>query len=129
MTFSDLDAVEEYLGKPVTAMTDQELVSYIKVYARAVHEIDMPIQGLPERSVMAGLKRTYGSANAGKLVKWACMESIGAPQPVGYFDFSKARKWWLDRNWIALQRHILNERKSVSVMAEADAGWGTLKRS
>ena len=129
MTFFDLDAVEEYLGKPVTAMTDQELVTYIKVFARAVHDIDLPVQGIPERSVMAGLKRTYGSSNAGKLVKWACTESIKTAKPVVYFDFSKGHKWWLDQNWVSLQRYIKDERRSASVGGTADTGWGTLKRS
>ena len=129
MSFSDLDPVEEYLGKPVTAMTDQELVSYIKVYARAVHDIDMPVQGTPERSVMAGLKRTYGPANAGKLVKWACRESIGTAEPVGYFDFSKGRKWWTDRAWTALQQHIRRESAVTDTPSQAEVGWGTLKHA
>ena len=129
MSFTNLDAVEEYLGKPVTAMSDQELVSYIKVFARAVHDIDLPVQGIPERSIMAGLKRTYGSSNAGKLVKWACMESIKTAKPVSYFDFSKGHKWWLDQNWISLQRHMSDELRSISVGGSANTGWGTLKRS
>jgi hypothetical protein len=129
MSFSDLDPVEEYLGKPVTAMTDQELVSYIKVYARAVHDIDLPVQGTPERSVMAGLKRTYGPANAGKLVKWACRESIGGTEPVGYFDFSKGRKWWTDRTWTALQQHIRKESAVKNTASQAEVGWGTLRHA
>lgn len=127
MSFSDLDPVEEYLGKPVTAMTDQELVSYVKVYARAVHDIDLPVQGTPERSVMAGLKRTYGASNAGRLVKWACRESIDA-DPVGYFDFAKGRKWWTDRTFTAMQKHVKKEAGNQTASAEADLGWGTLKR-
>lgn len=127
MSFADLDPVEEYLGKPVTAMTDQELVSYVKIYARAVHDIILPVQGTPERSVMAGLKRTYGPADAGRLVKWACRESIGS-DPVGYFDFSKGRKWWTDRQFTALQRHVKKEARERVATVEADLGWGTLKR-
>lgn len=127
MSFSDLDPVEEYLGKPVTAMTDQELVSYIKVYARAVHDLDLPVQGTPERSVMSGLRRTYGAANAGRLVKWACRESIGS-DPVGYFDFAKGRKWWTDRQFVALQGHVKKEAADRSASAEAELGWGSLKR-
>lgn len=127
MSFFDLDPVEEYLGKPVTAMTDQELVSYIKVYARAVHEIELPVQGIPERSVMAALKRTYGPASAGRLVKWACRESIGK-EPVTYFDFSKGRKWWTDRQFIAMQAHFNKESADRIASVEAESGWGTLKR-
>lgn len=127
MSFADLDPVEEYLGKPVTAMTDQELVSYIKIYARAVHDIELPVQGTPERSVMAGLKRTYGPANAGRLVKWACRESIEG-DPVGYFDFAKGRKWWTDRHFTALQRHVKKEATDRVATVDAEAGWGTLKR-
>jgi hypothetical protein len=125
VSFADLDPVEEYLGKPVTAMTDQELVTYIKIYARAVHDIDLPVQGSPERSVMAGLKRTYGKVNAGRLVKWACQESIGT-DPVNYFDFSKGRKWWTDRHFISLQAHV--KKEAGARHSEADVGWGTLKR-
>lgn len=127
MSFTDLDPVEEYLGKPVTAMTDQELVSYIKVYARAVHDIELPVQGTPERSVMSGLKRTYGTANAGRLVKWACRESIGT-DPVNYFDFAKGRKWWTDRHFIAMQGHIKKQASERVASVEAEVGWGTLRR-
>ena len=123
--FTDLDPVEEYLGKPVTAMTDQELVTYIKTYIRAVHEIELPVQGTPERSVMAGLKRTYGAANAGRLVKWACRESIGG-EPINYFDFAKGRKWWTDRQFIAMQGHLNKQSRDRVGSVEAEAGWGTL---
>lgn len=126
MSFADLDPVEEYLGKPVTAMTDQELVSYLKTYMRAVHDIDLPVQGIPERAVMAGLKRTYGPATAGLLVKWACRESIGK-EPVNYFDFAKGRKWWTDRQFIALQSHLKRTRVDRAASASAEAGWGVLK--
>lgn len=126
MSFADLDPVEEYLGKPVTAMTDDELVSYIKIYARAVHEIKLPVQGIPERSVMAGLKRTYGASSAGRLVKWACRESIGG-DPVTYFDFAKGRKWWTDRQFIAMQAYVNKESSERAAATEAEAGWGTLK--
>jgi hypothetical protein len=115
MAFAELDTAELTLGKPVTAMTDSELVSYLRLAIRAHQDIDLPIEGTPERSVMASLKRTYGT-EAGNIVKWACYRhgAKDGDQVIGYFSFAKGRKWYCDRLYTELQQHRKEQRELAS---------------
>lgn len=98
MTFSDRDPVEEEVGSPVETMTPHQLVVYLTTYMEAKHEIKIPIDGHPERSVMAGLQRHYGNAAAGQLVKWTLYHYHGKYREdyLNVFAFSKGRRWWTD---------------------------------
>lgn len=120
MAFADLDQAELTLGKPVTAMTDSELVSYLRLAIRAHQDIDLPIEGSPERAVMAALKRTYGS-EAGNIVKWACYRhgAKDGEQVIGYFSFAKGRKWYVDRLYTELQQHRREQRELDAHDAQA----------
>ncbi|QDH91782.1 hypothetical protein SEA_PHRAPPUCCINO_107 [Mycobacterium phage Phrappuccino] len=127
MSFTDLDIAEQTLGKPVTAMTDTELVSYLKIAVKALQDIDLPVDGMPERSVMAGLKRTYGP-QAGNILKWVCWRHEGKyrGQVIGYFSFAKGRKWFTDMLYTELQQHLSAEAAQVAAERRAGDGWGEL---
>ena len=74
----EMDSIEEMLGKSVEDLTDTELVVYVKTSMKEINGLDLPVQGMRERSIMAGLKRTYGP-DAGKIVKWAFQHHQGRP--------------------------------------------------
>jgi hypothetical protein len=124
--FDDLDPIELTLGKPVTAMTDTELVSYLKVAVRYYQGIELAVEGTRERAVMAGLKRTYGP-DAGPLVKWAMWRHGGKfrNEIINHFAFTKGRKWFTDKLHIELQEHRNAERARAAAAARASAGFAT----
>ncbi len=110
MGISELDSVEEMLGKSVETMTDTELVTYIKTSMKQQSNLDLPVQGMRERSIMAGLKRTYGT-DAGKIVKWVFQHHHGRKdgKPITYSIFSKNMKWWTDMMYLELQEAAQHE--------------------
>src|SRR5258705_230110 len=61
MTFSDLDKAELALGKPVTAMSDSELVSYLKLAVRHHQDIELSIDGMPERVAADAVLHQYAA--------------------------------------------------------------------
>ena len=93
----EMDSIEEMLGKSVEDLTDTELVVYVKTSMKEINGLDLPVQGMRERSIMAGLKRTYGP-DAGKIVKWAFQHHQGRRdgKPITYSTFSKNMKWLTD---------------------------------
>lgn len=106
MSFTDLDPVEQVMGKAVTAMTDTELVTYLRLAVLYHQDIELAVDGLKERSVMAGLKRTYGR-DAGLIVKWVCWHYQGRfrGEVITPFSFTKARKWFTDKMHVEMQQH------------------------
>jgi hypothetical protein len=126
MTFSDLDLAEVTLGKPVTSMTDTELVTYLKLSVRHHQGIELSVDGIPERAVMASLKRTYGH-RAGQIVKWAAWrhDSQFKGQIIGYFSFTKGRKWFCDMLDTEMQQHLKVEA-TQAVSDQAAAGLARL---
>ena len=117
MSFDDMDAVELTLGKPVDQLSDTELVAYVKATLKTSHGLDLPTAPQRERSIMASLKRTYGS-DAGRIVKWALQSG-----PVVYADFSKGCKWKQDKWIVEMQQHLQSEQRE-RVAAE---GFGRLE--
>ena len=120
----EMDAVEQMLGKPVYELSDNELVVYVKTSMKQVNNLELPVQGMRERSIMAALKRTYGP-DAGKIVKWAFSRHQGRKEgkPVTYSTFSKNMKWWTDIMYLELQEAAQNEA------ANAVAAQGFFKSS
>lgn len=112
--FTELDALEKYFKKPVVEMTADDLVSYVKLYMKVVHRLELPVDpSVPrERSVFLGLKKTYGS-DAGLVVKWVLWKyrGIWEGKPIGYFDFQKKMKWWTDQMYQELQLQVQKEEK------------------
>lgn len=111
----EMDSVEEMLGKSVENMTDTELVTYVKTSLREVNGLELPVQGMRERSIMAGLKRTYGP-DAGKIVKWAFQHHQGRRdgKPITYSTFSKNMKWLTDIWYLELQEHAQRQAANVT---------------
>ena len=111
----EMDSVEEMLGKSVENMTDTELVTYVKTSLREVNGLELPVQGMRERSIMAGLKRTYGR-DAGKIVKWAFQHHQGRRdgKPITYSTFSKNMKWLTDIWYLELQEHAQRQAANVT---------------
>lgn len=111
----EMDAVEQMLGKPVYELSDNELVTYVKTSLREVNGLELPVQGMRERSIMAGLKRTYGR-DAGKIVKWAFQHHQGRRdgKPITYSTFSKNMKWWTDILYLELQEHAQRQAANVT---------------
>ncbi|AEQ21063.1 conserved hypothetical protein [Rhodococcus phage E3] len=111
--FDEMDPVEQMIGKPVTKMTGDELISYIKTYMQAMHGVDLGIDGVKERSVMTALRRIYKD-DAGRIVKWVMTKRSGRDQKdelVTYFSFQRADKWWLDKIHIEMQVHQNRSRE------------------
>lgn len=107
MAFTDLDPAELALGKSVTMMTDSELVTYLKIAVHHQRDIDLAVDGTPERAIMAGLKRTYG-VRAGNIVKWACYHhgAMHRGTPINHYSFTKGRKWYTDQLDAEVQQHL-----------------------
>ena len=110
----EMDAVEQMLGKPVYELSDNELVVYVKTSMKEINGLDLPVQGMRERSIMAGLKRTYGP-DAGKIVKWAFQHHQGRRdgKPITYSTFSKNMKWWTDILYLELQEAAQRQAANV----------------
>jgi len=115
--FIDLDPLEEYLKKPVTEMTPEDLITYIKTYMSTVHGLELVVDPtIPrERSTFKGLKNTYGD-NAGLIVKWVLWKYQGkySGEYINYFSFVKGRKWWTDLMYQELQLQVQKEQKKLS---------------
>ena len=111
----EMDSVEEMLGKSVEDLTDTELVVYVKTSMKEINGLDLPVQGMRERSIMAGLKRTYGP-DAGKIVKWAFQHHQGRRdgKPITYSTFSKNMKWLTDIWYLELQEHAQRQAANVT---------------
>jgi len=125
--FFDLDAAEQMLGKAVTTMSDAELVSYLKLSVQQRQGIKLAVDGQPERSIMAGLKRVYGT-DAGSIIKWAVHHhhatmptGRSAGSPLGFFAFTRGMKWFTDQLHSEFQqhRHLLAERQRMEHSAAA----------
>lgn len=111
----EMDSIEEMLGKSVEDLTDTELVVYVKTSMKEINGLDLPVQGMRERSIMAGLKRTYGP-DAGKIVKWAFQHHQGRRdgKPITYSTFSKNMKWLTDIWYLELQEHAQRQAANVT---------------
>jgi hypothetical protein len=108
--FTDPDPIEELLGKCVTEMVDQELVTYARLSLKAWYDLDLPTTAQRERSIMACLQRTYGP-DAGLVVKWALQH-----EPATYSMFSVGQKWRTDKWYVELQKHIKVQKANTTVV-------------
>lgn len=116
-TFDQLDPVERRIDKSVTKMTSDDLISYIKTYMMALHNVDMAVDGIKERAIMTALKRIYKD-DAGRLVKWVMSKYEGKDhkgQLVTFFSFQRSEKWWLDRLHTEMQVHQAAARSMEDV--------------
>lgn len=111
--FVSLDAIEQSMGKPVTAMNPMELVTYVKMWIKAVYEVDLPVSANRERYIFSGLKRTYGNEAAGRIVKWPFWKYDGKRnnEYVTYSSFSKGMKWLTDIWFLEMQEQVKKEEK------------------
>lgn len=107
MAFIDPDPLEQDMGVMCQDMNPDQLVSYIKSYQEAFG-LNLPVDGLPERSVFKGMQRIYGRADAGRIVKWVFYRYKGRydGEPVRYQSFAKGRKWWIDKMYLELQEEL-----------------------
>lgn len=123
MSFSDTDPLEEDMGIRCEDMTPDQLVSYIKSYQEAFG-LNLPVEGLPERSVFKGMQRLYGKRDAGLIVKWVFYKHKGRwdGEPVRYQSFAKGRKWWVDKMYTELQDELRRE----SARTATGSGLGTV---
>lgn len=126
--FIDLDAIEQSMGKPVTAMTATELVTYVKVWIKAVYEIDLPVTPNRERFIFVGLIRTYGS-DAGRIVKWPFWKYDGKRNGefVTYSTFSKGMKWITDIWYMEMQEQAKREMAKKNSSGNSLRGFGKLQ--
>ena len=116
------------MGKPVTAMSAIELVSYVKTWLRAVYELELPVTANRERFIFSALIRTYGVQGAGRIVKWPFWRYDGKRSNgefVTYSHFTKGMKWQTDIWYLELQEHLKKESKKTTTAAAA--GFGKLQ--
>lgn len=125
--FSDLDAIEQTIGKPVTAMEAVELVTYVRMWIRAVYDVDLPVTAYRERTIFAHLRRMYGS-DAGRIVKWPFWKYDGKRNSdyITYSSFSKNMKWLTDIWYLELKEQLQAESKKKSGTSAA-AGFGKIQ--
>jgi hypothetical protein len=126
--FVDLDAIEQSMGKPVCNMTAIELVTYVKMWIKAVYEVDLPVSANRERYIFSGLKRTYGN-DAGRIVKWPFWKYDGkrSGEFVTYSTFSKGMKWITDIWYMEMQEQIKREMAQKTPSGNPLRGFGTLQ--
>lgn len=117
------------MGKPVTNMTAMELVSYVKMWIKAVYEVDLPVSANRERYIFAGLKRTYGPEAAGHIVKWPFWKYDGkrSGEYVTYSTFTKGMKWLTDIWLLEMQEQIRKDEKKRGQRHVATAGFGKIQ--
>lgn len=127
--FIDLDAIEQSMGKSVTNMTALELVSYVKMWIKAVYEVELPVSANRERYIFAGLKRTYGNEAAGNIVKWPFWKYDGKrnSEYVTYSTFAKGMKWLTDIWYLELQEQVKREMAKKTSSGNSLKGFGTLQ--
>lgn len=108
MPFQGMDPVEVEIGCRVQLMTADQLIAYIKMYMKAMHEIDLMVEGSGhrERSSFQRLKRVYGP-DAGLIVKWVLWnyDGVWKGEYLNFFSFSAGRKWWTDQMYSEMQVH------------------------
>ena len=115
------------MGKPVTAMNANELVTYVKTWIKAVYELDLPVTANRERFIFSALIRTYGNEAAGRIVKWPFWKYDGkrnGTEYVTYSMFTKNMKWLTDIWYLELQEHLKRETRRSSV---SSSGFGKLQ--
>lgn len=119
MAFTDDDPLEQDMGIRCEDMTPDQLVAYIKSY-QAAFGLNLPVDGLPERSVFKGMQRIYGRRDAGNIVKWVFYKYKGryAGEPVRYQSFAKGRKWWVDKMHLEMQDEM---RRAASTTASGSS--------
>jgi hypothetical protein len=122
VAFSDVDPLEEDMGVRCEDMNPDQLVSYIKSYQEAFN-LNLRIDGLPERSVFKAMQRVYG-ADAGLIVKWVFYKYKGRydNEPIRHLSFAKGRKWWVDKMHLEMQEELRRESSRTS----EHAGLGTV---
>lgn len=125
--FADLDAIEQIIGKPVTAMEAVELVTYVRLWIRAVYEVDLPATAYRERTIFTHLRKMYGP-DAGRIVKWPFWKYDGKRngEHVTYSSFSKPMKWLTDIWYMELKEQLKRETEKKTGTG-ATAGFGKLQ--
>lgn len=121
-----MDAIEQSMGKSVTAMNPMELVTYVKMWIRAVYEVELPVSANRERYIFSALKRTYGEQDAGRIVKWPFWKYNGKRngEYITYSSFTKGAKWLTDIWYLELQEQVKKEKRSAD---SAVVGFGRLQ--
>jgi hypothetical protein len=111
VAFIDNDPLEDDMGVRCEDMNPDQLVAYVKSY-QAAFGLNLKVEGFKERGVFRGMQRIYGTADAGRIVKWAFYHHKGQlrGEPIGFFVFSKGNKWWTDKLYMEVQQEM---RKST----------------
>lgn len=127
MAFSDNDPLEDDMGVRCEDMSPDQLVTYIKSY-QAAFGLNIPVVGIPERSVFRGMQRIYGQRDAGLIVKWVFYKHRGRydGEAVRYQSFSKGRKWWVDKMYLEMQEDLRRSAPRSYSSAAAEFGVRTL---
>lgn len=103
------------MGVRCEDMTPEQLVTYIKTYQEAYGR-HLAVDGQIERAVFRGMKRIYGEATAGLIVKWVFYKYKGLHQGdvVTFTKFAKGRKWWVDMMHQEMQAAQRKEESKTS---------------
>jgi glutathione peroxidase-family protein len=116
--FTDADPVEKHMGLRVEEMTPQQLVNYVVTYQKAMNDLELTIQGHPERAIFKAMQRDYTPEVAGRIVKWVFYKYMGrrGDRFVGCSDFVKGARWWHDkiRAEMSVKDTILSEAEAVN---------------
>lgn len=107
-SFTDPDPVENFLGLSVTSMSPSELIAYVKTYMQAMHDIDLVVEGPPERAILTSFQKIYTPVHAGNIIKWVFYKYQGKDEDklINFYSFQKSRKWRLDQWNAEVQRKL-----------------------
>ena len=104
-----LDPIEEELGKRLEEMKPHELVRYIHIHQKEVHEVELASSPQADLATMKAFQRDYGPERAGAILRDLFIKGGGKAKVTREEElltvrhFSKGLRWWTDKVDIRLQ--------------------------
>lgn len=108
---TELDPIEEMIGKPLEQMAPAQLARYITYYQREANGIqltDPPT--VRETSIFKSLQNEYGKERTAALLRYIFLQEggrmevrKGEKEYIAHRHFTTAMRWWTDKLDIALQ--------------------------
>ena len=108
---TELDPIEEMIGKPLEQMAPAQLARYITYYQReanGIQLVDPPT--VRETAIFKSLQNEYGKERTAALIRHVFLEEggrmevrKGEKEYIAHRHFTTAMRWWTDKLDIALQ--------------------------
>lgn len=121
-----LDPIEEELGKRLEDMKPHELVRYIAIHQKEVHEVELSGSPQADLATMRAFQRDYGPERAGAILRDLFLKGGGKAKVARQEElltvrhFSKGLRWWTDKVDIRLQTANKAEREVATEFTFAE---------